>query len=568
MDELFVLIRAWSVRTKLQKSLYWLFFGLACGLGTALVIAVSARIFPILNTSALIAISILCAVLGALCAFLAPWLNTWRTSPSKWAREFDQRFKLKERLSTALELREGIVNTNNDPLRRQQQDDAAQTAQKIDVRKLLPLRVPPRFVLYAAALALALAVTIALPNPQQQVLADKAALQKVIDQQNQQLDAAKQQVQQSQTLTDAQKQQIVQALDDAQKALNDPTTTPEKALAAINDAQSKLDALSDQTTQDQVSDLQRAGQSLTPDQLTNPLANSLENGNLNQAANQTRTLTQNNGQPLTDEQRQRLADQLEQIARNIQNSNSTAANQLQQAAQQLRDKQDQAAQQTLNQVASQMEQTAQKQAAQQQLNNAQTSMEDARRAVSEASQQSQSVARAAANAQNTQQDQSGQQNSQGQSNAGAQQSQQGQKGQPGQQGQQSTSDGSAQSGQSDQPGQSGGAQQPGNAQGSNSPNSISQHHEDVGSDDSVMAPQRINNAGQTIVLPNDKGQNVPNPNAQANPGASNQATVPYQQVYPQYAKTADEAIQNGQVPAELRDYVHDYFSSLDPRQTK
>src|SRR6266542_1943155 len=194
MDELFELIRAWSARTKLQKSLHWLFFGLACGLGVALVIAVAARIFPILSTSALIAISVACAVVGALGAFLAPWLRTWRTNPSTWARQFDQQFRLKERLSTALELREGIVNTNNDPLRRQQQSDATQTALNLDVRKLLPLRFSRRFTLYAVAIAAALVATIALPNPQQKVLADRAQIQQVIDEQNKQLDEAKDQV--------------------------------------------------------------------------------------------------------------------------------------------------------------------------------------------------------------------------------------------------------------------------------------------------------------------------------------------------------------------------------------
>lgn len=555
MDELLELIHSWATRSKLQSSLHWLFFGLACGLGVALAVAILARVLPLFGTSALIVFAILCAILGAFGAFGMPWLRTWHITPTAWAQHFDQQFKLKERLSTALELREGTLNTSNIALRRQQQSDAAHIARKLDIQTLLPLRVSWRYALYAAAIGLALAITIALPNPQQEVLANRAQMQQALNDQLQQLELAKQQIQASQALTDDQKQQAIQALDDTQKALSDPGTTPEKALAAINDAQSKLDELRDQTTQEQVNDLQRAGQSLAPNELTNPLANSLENNDLNQAADQMRNLTQNNGQSLTDPQRQQLADQLEQMARNIQNSNGTAAQQLRQAAQQLRDQQDQAAQQTLNQVADELNQTARKQAANQQMSEAQSSMDDARRALSAADQQAQANASA-------QQDQTGQQ---GQGSAG-------QGGASATQGDGQNQEGNTQSrlqpGSPDQQSQGESVAQPDTSSSGISNGGASEHHEDTGSADSVMNPQRVNAAGENVVLPNDKGQNVPNPNAQTNPGVSNEATVPYQQVYPQYARTADDAISNGQVPSDLRDYVRDYFSSLDPRNNQ
>src|SRR5437016_2391868 len=132
MDELIQLIRGWSGRAKLQSSLYWLFFGLASGLGIALAIAILARIFPLLSTAALIAVSITCAVTGTLAALLWPWLRAVRTTPAAWASRFDQQFKLKERLSTALELREGVVVTSNERMRSRQQTDASQSADGVD----------------------------------------------------------------------------------------------------------------------------------------------------------------------------------------------------------------------------------------------------------------------------------------------------------------------------------------------------------------------------------------------------------------------------------------------------
>jgi hypothetical protein len=545
MDELLELLLGWATRSKWQSSLHGLFFGLACGLGTALVIAILSRLFPLFSTSTLVALAILCAVLGMAAALSLPWLRTWRVSPTAWAQYFDQQFKLKERLSTALELREGTLSTSNTTLRRQQHNDAIQIARKLDVRTLLPLRISWHYALYAVAIGLALITTIALPNPQQQVLANRTQVQQALSSQLQQLELAKQQIQASQTLTDAQKKQAIQALDDTQQALSAPDTTPEKALAAINDAQARLDELRDQNTQAQTDALQNAGQSLAPNELTNPLAHSLENGDLNQSAEQMRNLTQSNGQSLNETQRQQLADQLDQMAHTIQNSNSTAAQQLRQAAQQLRDQQDQAAQDTLNQVANELKQTAEKQAANQQLSEAQSSMEDARRALSNASQSAQAGA-------NTPQN-------------GASQSSVAQESE---QSSDSPTQGGASSGQPNQHPPDKNTDPTGISASQSSSGGDSEHHEDTGSDASVLNPQRVNAAGENVTLPNDKGQNVPNPNAQNNPGVSNQATVPYQQVYPQYAKTADDAISSGQVPADLRDYVRDYFSSLDPRNSQ
>jgi hypothetical protein len=546
MNELLGLIRSWATRSKLQSSLYWLFFGLACGLGVALAVAILARIFPLFNTPTLIALAIAAAVLGMLSAFSFPWLRTWRATPIAWAQFFDQQFKLKERLSTALELREGALQTSNMFMRRQQQRDAVQAARTLDIQSLLPLRLSGRFALYASAIALALIITIAFLNPQQEVLANRALTQQALNDQLQQLELAKQQIQASQSLSDDQKRQVIQALDDTQKALSDPNTTPEQALAAINDAQSKLDALQDQTTQDQVDDLQQAGQSLTPNEQTNPLANALENRDLNQAAGEMRNLTQNGGQSMTDEQRQQLADQLEQMARSIQGSNSTAAQQLRQAAQQLRNQQDQAAQETLNQVAEALSQTAQKQAANQELSEAQANMEDAHRAYNKANQRAQTDT-------HVQPGQSGQQEISVPGNAR----------QEGDQTAQNSSGSSSTFGQADQSSSGASAAQAESAAGG-----ASEHSEDTGSSDNVVNPQRITAAGENVMLPNNNGQNIPNPNARLNPGVSNQATVPYQQVYPQYARTADDAISSGQVPAGLRDYVRDYFSSLDPHNGK
>ncbi|MCL5995925.1 MAG: hypothetical protein M1546_07700 [Chloroflexi bacterium] len=549
------LIRAWSARARLQHSLHWLFFGLACGLGIALVIAVLARIFPILSATAVVGFAVTCALLGALSAFLWPWARAWRRSPASWARQFDQQFKLKERLSTAIELHEGTLDMQNDSLRRQQQADAGQVAEGIDIHKRLPLRLSERYILFTLAIGLALTLAIALPNPQQAVLANRAQLQQVLAEQLRQVEEVKQEVEQSPALDQQQKKQVIQALDEVQQALGDPTTTPEQAMAAINDVQSKLDALRDQEWPDQREDLQRAGQSMAPDEMTNSLANSLENGNFEQAAEDVGNLTQQKGgQPLNDEQRQRIADQIEQMARSVQNTDSATAQQLREAAQKLREGKDAEARELLAKVAEMLKQASQKEATGRQIEQAQIAMEDTRRAVSEASNQSQASTGQQGEGENSQAETSG---AQGQN-------------QEGQTGRNTTElgQGNAQLGNRQNGATGSEAAVSGNAQGTpgnGSPNSA--HHEDSGSDSSVYAPPpRLADNGEGVGLPDENGKNVPDPNARSNTGASNTASVPYQEVYPNYAKAADEALQNGEVPSGLRDYVRDYFSSLDPRQ--
>jgi hypothetical protein len=50
----------------------------------------------------------------------------------------------------------------------------------------------------------------------------------------------------------------------------------------------------------------------------------------------------------------------------------------------------------------------------------------------------------------------------------------------------------------------------------------------------------------------------------ASPGAAGPSSVPYTQVFPEYAQAYRQAINSGLVPPALRPLVRDYFSSLEP----
>jgi hypothetical protein len=40
--------------------------------------------------------------------------------------------------------------------------------------------------------------------------------------------------------------------------------------------------------------------------------------------------------------------------------------------------------------------------------------------------------------------------------------------------------------------------------------------------------------------------------------------VPYQQVYSQYLQAANQAVESGYIPPELKDYIKSYFTQLEP----
>ncbi len=544
MDELKDSILEWSRRARLQRSVALVFFGLACGLGIAVIIALASRVFPLIESVPLIILSVVLAIVGALVAMLFPWVRHLRTSPLHWARRFDTEFALQERVSTALEINEGNLTVKNDTVQTLQRRDASRSVEGVDAKSRMPLRISRRDALVALGFALMLAVAIALPNPQQQILAQREELRKTIEQQIQQLDQAKQTIEQS-ALSADQKKLALDALEEARRKLSDPNVTPEEAMAAINEAQSTLDALNDQAAQQQAQDLQRAGESLSPDELTNALANALSNQNFEQAAEQMRNLSSDStGQPLNDEQAQRVANQLDQMARSVQNSDPQLAQQLRNAAQQMREGNAQAAKDSLEQASQALEKSQQSSSIAQSLNEAQSQADAARRAIADQASRS-----------NQNQ---GQQNQQGQ-----QQGQQAQGSQPGD-ASQSQSGAQGESAQGDQ--QGGQSSSSASAASGGQPQGNSQKSDDFGSDDSVYAPQRFGADGKQVVLPDSQGQIAPNPNGNPSTASGGNSSVPYEQVYGDYARAADDAMQAGEVPAEMRDYVRDYFSSLDPNQ--
>ncbi len=544
-NEITAHIKRWSLRARWQRGLAWLAIGLAIGLGCALLLSLIARVTPVASSRVVAIFAVALALLGLLGTLAAPWLLTLRRSLAQWAREFDQRFALGERLSTALELDSGGIVMRNPALRDSQQADAAAAAASVDTRAALPLRISLRGLGVCALLALGLAASLALPNSQDAVVAGQASLRAALQQQINQLEQARQNLEQS-ALPSDQKERALQALLQAQNALRDPNISPERAMAAVNDAQSKIDALQDQNARQAEADLREAGRAMGADELTNELSDSLRQGQFDKAAQQIQQLARNDGKPLNSDESERIARQLDQAARRTQGSDETLSRQLRDAAQNLRAGNVDDARDNLAKAAQSLQKTAQNSRDNNQLSAARQSAENARKAISQAANEQRNSAQQGAQS--------------GQSGSGAQQRPQaGQTGQSDQPGAEAAGQSQAQGGEK---AGTGGASSPGdNSQPSAGTNG---HNEDSGSDDSVYAPGRLTTTGKQVILQQDKGKNAPNPNGQRSTAPDGEASVPYQQVLLNYSQAADDALQNGSVPAERREYVRDYFSALDP----
>ena len=164
-------LRRAGLRHRLTRALRCLWAGLLIGAIFSLLVIGVYHIFP-LPLKSLVAATVLPFV-GALLGFI---IGGWKqTDPSEVARWVDRQQKLKERMSTALEM---SAEERNTPWRDLIIADAADHAKRIDAKRLLPFRLPKtgRWALVVLALAAGLGFA-----PEYR---SKSVLQKQADQAN------------------------------------------------------------------------------------------------------------------------------------------------------------------------------------------------------------------------------------------------------------------------------------------------------------------------------------------------------------------------------------------------
>ncbi len=516
-------------------------------------VALAGRLLPIAHLRLWAAAPLLLWLLGVIgYALFRPM------PPARVARRVDQLLGLRERLATALELHDRDAH---DLLSERQQEDAGALARTLTARQL-PLRVDRQPLLWAIPpLILSALLLFVLPNPQDQVLAQRQAVQAALAESADQLAELERQIGEETQLSAEDRERLLKELQALQEQLRRNPGDPQEALADLSAAEARL-----RQNLDPNSDARRAA--------LEQLARNLETlsgrqpgqrPDVQQAASQLDQLAQQLDQ-LSPAERQQLAEQLAQQAAQTAASDPATAQRLQNAANALRQGDMQQAAAQLQQAAERVREAQSSLANQQRTQQSLSELQGAREQIAQAGQQ-----------------QGQAQQGQGQQGQGQQgQGQQGQQGQA-QQGQGQGQQGQAQQGQGQQ-GQGQQGQQPSSGGGSNAPNlgqgqsnnsgnvdpnrPAGQQGSGTGSDGLVYQPYRP--SGQQGTPDFVQGQQGQGGSSQTEtgqdtlPGASNPSMVPYQQVFPEYAEAASEALDRGYIPPHLKEFVRDYFSRLEP----
>jgi hypothetical protein len=240
------LVRRWDRRLRLRQTLLWLPRSLVPGLVVGLLLAIIARTRPLLMPQQIALIALALVAVGVALFALGVWL--WRRPAMTSARRFDVQFRLNERVSTALEIAQGAIRTN-DELTLRQLEDARQKASAVRVHEHLPLSLARREWMLVIVLALALALLLLLPNPQTDALTQASIQQAAIDDAAEQMRETMQDVAADPSLGNEERRVLLEELRTATNTLDQPNITPEEALAAVSDVQSDLQNQSDQMSQ-------------------------------------------------------------------------------------------------------------------------------------------------------------------------------------------------------------------------------------------------------------------------------------------------------------------------------
>lgn len=530
-----------------ENALKWGVWGLASGLAAAALVNLLARLFPLLIFEPRLALSLGLPALGALGALLAAYLYPW--PPTAVAQVSDTRLDLRARLATALEIDAGQISTTPDIAARQRAD-AAQAAQSADPKAAFRLVFPQRPALIAAILLVALIVGLALPNPQEQVIAQNKAEQAMIEKQIERLEEVKKEIEANPNLSAGDKETLLKEIDETIRDLEKGNLSKEEAVARLSETEETLKELLDPDAQAAQAALDEAGRQAALDENTQPVGEALAQGDYQGAAEALETLGEKLPQ-MSAEELTSLAERLEAMAAAVEATNPELAQALRDAAAALRQGNIAAAQEALQRAAALTEQAGQEIAAQQATEQTLGQVQEGRREIAQTGEGNKETGQ-------------GNQGQQGQGQQGQGQSNQGNDGQgnQGQNGQgQDTGNGSG-TGDSNGQGGQGTPQSPTGPIDPNGPGAPGEKEYDP-----VYAPERLGEGeggDQVKVSGTGDDNGPPTEEVDGGPHDPGQALVPYDQVYTDYQAQAASALENSYIPRGMKDYVRDYFSAIEP----
>lgn len=599
-----VLVRAWDRRLRLQQTVRWLALSLAPGIVLGITLAIISRVQPFLLRDQIITYTLI--GMGSGLGIMLLIVTFYPRSIQRAAQQFDVRFQLKERISTALELLNGRIRTTEEFTSRQL-EDAIRTAQTVRPRDYLPLRMRWQDWATVAVLGLILGVMLFLPNPQEEAVVEAAEVNEAIEDAAEELEEIIEDVAADPNLGEDDRQSLLEELEISRETLEQPDITTEEAFATLSEIESDLQSLADEIANQLESQRQAlaAAESALGSAMP-PQEPGADSGELNEAspddlADMLEQLAEDlaNGAE-TDEQR--LSEALEEAAQALENTNPEASQALSDAAENLQQSDPNAAQQNLNEAQQNLQQGQQSQ------QNLQESQQNLQQGAEQANEAQQNLQQGQMQQGQMQQ---GQQNNMGTAQPGQQmqlgtpmQGQLAETGTPvvmpadGEQGQQGENEGDMQGmqpggemppnsmgGMQGIPGgavQSGAVAGAGKGAGDEDPTGgESSGFADDGSPietnndpdgegerdfDPIFAPQRIGGQGGNGIELEPDGGNSPIVEGEFSENPTGNVTVPYNEVFSDYNDAASEALEQDYVPLGMRDVIRDYFTSIEPGQ--
>lgn len=596
------LLNQWQARLRLSRLVLWLprILMLAATLGLTLALLLAVLRLATLGQTVTLVLALVVLVTGVGVGVV---LAGSRSSVVA-AQRFDRLFGLQERVSTALELLSGRIQTQPE-LAERQITDAHTAAHAVNVRD--HIKIEWRWYEWIGALVLFLALFVLF----QFVLAPSAvdafrpASAQAIQDAAETVRDITESVALESLLSPEERSALLETLEISLDDLQDPETSAEEAFANMNDLSDTLDDQAQQLQQEasaQAAAQQNAEQSLrnapVPAASNQQTLQEMQDTLAGESAQQD---MQTAMEQMTPDEREASAQGLEEAAaQQAEQGNQALAEAMERMAEAMRDGDTQslmeamqAAMQELQQAQSstmQQQQSAQnlQAAAEQAQQAAQAIAQSAQQNAPQDAQQQQQSAEQGQPAGEQQQgeqsqpaqqsgDQQGEQGAQSQQ-SGDQQGEQGAQGQQSgeQQGQQAAQDGESASNAQAEAGQSStsGVNNAGDSDSTQETTGAAATDQDMTSNnpdgtgtrrfEEIYAPQTLNADGRDEIRLEPDAGNAPIQEGDFQDNPIGEARTSYDQVYGDYADAANRALESDYVPLGLRAVVRQYFTSLEP----
>jgi hypothetical protein len=434
------------------------------------------------------------------------------------ARILDRELGLKERLATALEL--GQLGRDT-PLARSQQADALAHVHQLDLARDLPWKIPRRALAVAAGLLVFAILLLVLPNPQDAVLQQRAAIRQAAEEQAEQLETLAEEIASLEGMSPEEREELARQLREAAEELR---KNPGDAEEAVADVEAAREALRQQM--EKLEDRQEAVDEM--ESFLRELADALgqESPDALEAARAGLENLPDFLQRLSEEEIAELALQMQELARRAA-ADPELAQSLEDLGEALRSQNPEALAQAAEAVADALERAEAEIAEQAAVG---TTLEEALEALSSGGEELAEAGGGSAG-----------------EGAGEQGNGQGSQGESGTEGAGSGEEGS------------------GTGDGWHTDPNQPNEGEPGPTDEEVYVP--LGPDGKPAYVPGDPAEGGDDvtvlPSLDPEAGEDGVA-VPYEAVYRYYEEAAGQAMERAYIPSGLREYVRSYFSGLEP----